>query len=118
MDSPTMSVPNPTSNTNPTPSEAGRPGDGTPPNSPPAHTLTQANLLYHEVASLFPLMEGEEFEKLKADMRAHGQRDAIWTFRGQIIDGRNRYRACQALGIEPATREWNGVGSLVEFVVS
>jgi hypothetical protein len=75
---------------------------------------TLGNLPFHEVAALFPLMEGEPFELLKA----HGQRETIWTYQGKIIDGRNRYRACTELGILPLTREWNGEGSLVEFVVS
>src|SRR5262245_58355928 len=73
---------------------------------------------FHPVANIFPLMEGTEFEALKADIAANGLREPIWTFDGQIVDGRNRYRACQELGIEPATCEWNGRGSLVKFVVS
>jgi hypothetical protein len=36
----------------------------------------------------------------------------------KIIDGRNRYRACRELGIEPKIQIWDGKGSLVEFVVS
>jgi hypothetical protein len=87
-------------------------------------------LEFHQVANLFPLMEGEEFEKLKADIAAHGQREPIWVRREpipnstmheytlKIIDGRNRYRACRELGIEPKTQEWDGNGSLVQFVVS
>ena len=37
---------------------------------------------------------------------------------GQIIDGRNRYKACQETGVEPHFREWDGNGSLTSFVVS
>jgi hypothetical protein len=77
-----------------------------------------AVLPFHEVAELFPLLEGPAFEDLKADIRANGLREPVWTYQGKIIDGRNRARACEALGIEPATREWDGQGSLVAFVVS
>ena len=31
---------------------------------------------------------------------------------------RNRWKACQELGIEPKLKEWDGKGSLVSFVVS
>jgi hypothetical protein len=79
---------------------------------------TIGRLPFHEIAALFPLMEGEPFEQLKADIQAHGQREPIWTWQGKIIDGRNRYRACNELGILPLMRVWDGNGSLVQFVVS
>jgi hypothetical protein len=63
-------------------------------------------------------MEGKDFEDLKEDIHANGQREPVWTYQGKIIDGRNRYRACRDLGIEPKLREWDGQGSLVAFVVS
>lgn len=72
----------------------------------------------HPAANLFPLITGEDFEALKADIRANGQLEPIWTYQGQILDGRNRYRACVDLGLEPLTREWSGEGSLVQFVLS
>ena len=67
---------------------------------------------------MFRLMQGADYEDLKSDIRANGLREPVWTFQGKIIDGRNRARACQDLGVEPATREWDGGGSLVAFVVS
>ena len=73
---------------------------------------------FHEVASIFPMMSADEYAALVEDMRRNGQRESIWTYQGKIIDGRNRYRACQELGIEPRVREWDGNGSLVAFVVS
>jgi DNA modification methylase len=73
----------------------------------------------HPVADLFPLMSGEEFERLVADIAANGQREPIWLHPdGRIVDGRNRYAACLEAGVEPRTRVWDGKGSLVEFVVS
>src|SRR5690349_6175265 len=73
---------------------------------------------FHPVAALFPLMEGEDFAALVEDIRENGLLEPIWTHDGQIIDGRNRYRACEAAGVKPHFRQWDGTGSLVAFVVS
>lgn len=74
---------------------------------------------YHEAANIFPMMAGEEFSALKQDIAENGMREAIWLHPdGRIIDGRNRYRACEELGIAPVYRTWDGRGSLVSFVVS
>lgn len=73
---------------------------------------------FHEVANIFPMMGDEEYSALVADIKANGQREPIWTYLGKIIDGRNRYKACLEIGIEPRCREWYGNGSLVAFVVS
>jgi N6-adenosine-specific RNA methylase IME4 len=76
------------------------------------------NLEFHPVADIFPLMTGSEFETLKQDIDDNGLIEPIWTYNNQIIDGRNRYRACKELNIEPTYREWDQIGSLVQFVVS
>jgi N6-adenosine-specific RNA methylase IME4 len=55
-------------------------------------------LLAHEIASVFPLLAGDDFEALKADIADHGIRVPIWLFEGKILDGRNRYRAARELG--------------------
>ena len=55
---------------------------------------------------------------MKASIAAIGLREPIWIYLGKVIDGRNRLRACTELGIPPATREWDGRGSLVTFVIS
>lgn len=64
-------------------------------------------------------MTAAEYAALRDDIEAHGQREPIWVFDGQIIDGRHRAQACEDLGIEPAVREYDGdESSLVAFVVS
>ncbi len=72
---------------------------------------------FHPVADLFPLMQGGEFDELVADIREHGLLEPIWLYEGRILDGRNRWRACQVVGVEPETRCYEG-DDPVGFVVS
>jgi len=59
------------------------------------------HLQEHPAASIFPMMSGVEFTEFKADVEANGLRESIVLYEGKILDGRNRYRACNDLGIEP-----------------
>jgi len=61
----------------------------------------QTPLEFHPLADLFPLIEGAEFDDLVADISANGQREDIVLLAGQVLDGRNRYRACLAAGVAP-----------------
>jgi len=72
----------------------------------------------HEVCEMFPEMQGTELQELAQDIARHGLREPIWTYKGRIIDGRNRFKVCLLTGAAPRYREWDGKGSLVEFVVS
>jgi len=56
-------------------------------------------------------------QHLVADIAEHGLREPIWLHEGQIIDGRNRYRACIEARREPEFRAYEGE-HLVPFVVS
>src|SRR5262245_9108090 len=62
----------------------------------------------HPLADIFPLMEGVEFEELVADIKANGLREPIVMFEDKVLDGRNRYRACAAAGIEPTFTLYQG----------
>lgn len=74
-------------------------------------------LEFHPYSNLFPLIRGEDFSLLKQDIEGQGQLEPIVLFEGQILDGRNRYRACQALGIEPKCINFEGEDALA-FVLS
>jgi len=58
----------------------------------------------HPAADAFPLLRGEAFDGLVESIRKHGQREPCILWRGQLLDGRNRWRACDVLGIKPSTR--------------
>ncbi|MEO3860923.1 DUF5131 family protein [Acrocarpospora sp. B8E8] len=57
----------------------------------------------HPFADAFPLIDGEEFEELARDIKSHGQRQPIVLNhdRTVLVDGRNRFRACQTAGVNP-----------------
>ena len=72
---------------------------------------------FHEYAGIFPLLEGREFAELCNDIKANGQREPIWVYEGKILDGRNRFRACNAVGVTPRTAPYTGDDPLA-FVLS
>ena len=65
-------------------------------------------LEFHPIANIFPLIDGAELDALVADVTTHGVREPIWLYEGQILDGRNRYRAANAAGKEWRTRTFEG----------
>ena len=75
------------------------------------------NLEAHKFANIFPMIEGEAFEELKKDIKNQGLQQTIVLYEGKILDGRNRYKACKEIGIEPRYEEYKGNKPL-EFVIS
>lgn len=75
------------------------------------------DLPVHPLAAIFPMMPDDELADLGADIKTNGQRHPIilgeWqdakgkTIKG-IIEGRNRLRACQLVGVEPKFEQLNG----------
>lgn len=72
---------------------------------------------FHPIADLFPLMKGVEFDEFVEDLRINGLREPITIYQGKILDGRNRWRACDATGVEPQFSEYRG-DDPVSYVVS
>lgn len=78
-----------------------------------------SDLQLHPLCTLFPRLDGAEFEALKSDIEKNGQLQPIVVHDGMILDGGNRYRACVELGIEPETVELDFEGhDLLSYVLS
>ena len=60
----------------------------------------------HQIANTIPSMSEEEYQLLKQDIKKNGLIEPIIVFENKILDGRNRYRACQELGIKPKFKEY------------
>jgi hypothetical protein len=50
-------------------------------------------------AGMIPSMSAKEYEGLKADIAEHGQHEPIWTYKGDIIDGRHHRRTPSLPGV-------------------
>jgi len=72
----------------------------------------------HALAEVFPRMNADALIGLMDDIKRNGLREPIVLYEGRILDGRNRYRACIELGIEPMVRAWDGKGDPLAYVVS
>jgi len=73
----------------------------------------------HKLAGLFPVQTPAEYAALRASMAAHGY-DPAWPvvrWRGRVIDGRHRLRACAELGIEPVYADLSDDADPVEAVI-
>ena len=71
----------------------------------------------HPLCTLFPRVDGAEFDALVADVKANGLRQPIVLHDGMILDGGNRYRACVEAGVKPSFVKFDG-DNLVSFVLS
>ena len=62
---------------------------------------------FHPLADLFPMFNPADLKELAADIKANGQQVPIVLLedRGEmkVLDGRNRMKACEKLGIDPVT---------------
>jgi hypothetical protein len=72
-------------------------------------TETISGFEVHPYCSIFPMMDDEAMASLVESIRTNGLIEPIVRHDGQIVDGRNRLRACQAAGVEPKFTEWSEV---------
>ena len=70
-----------------------------------SHTENIMSYPAHPAADIFPLIQGHEFDALVIDIRENGLLDPIVLCDGQVLDGRNRLRACEVAGIAPVFRD-------------
>lgn len=78
---------------------------------------TIGDLDVHPYADRFPMLSDDELDELAASIAANGLRQPIVvTVDGLILDGRNRARACESLGLDPETVVYEG-DDLAEYVI-
>jgi ParB-like chromosome segregation protein Spo0J len=77
------------------------------------------DLTFHPVADVFPLMDEPALADLAEDIKRNGLALPILLHSdGSILDGRNRYLACERAGVAPQFVTWDGSGSPLARVVS
>jgi len=62
----------------------------------------------HPLSTMFPPLSEEDFGKLAADIKLNGLHQHIVRYQGKILDGNNRYRACELAGIKPTFADFTG----------
>ena len=67
---------------------------------------------------MFPELPDWELRALADDIKEKGLLHPIVLYKGKILDGRNRHKACKLAGVKPRFAEWKGKGSPLEWVVS
>jgi ParB-like chromosome segregation protein Spo0J len=68
------------------------------------------NYEFHELSNIIPVPLPEDYENLKSSIQNLGFKSefgVIWLLDGKIIQGRQRYKACLELNIEPKFKEFS-----------
>lgn len=63
---------------------------------------------FHPASLLFPMMSDSELNELAEDIKKSGQIEPVVLYHGEVLDGRNRLKACELAGLEPKFTEANG----------
>jgi hypothetical protein len=72
----------------------------------------------HPLSAAFPAMSADDFQALKSDIEANGQREPIIVLDGMVLDGWHRYRACTELGTKVKQFTFACGSDPVAFVIS
>ena len=70
--------------------------------------MSIGDLQFHPLSNIFPLIDGQAYADLCADVAKFGIREPVWLYDGQILDGRNRWRAANETGADCPTRTYEG----------
>jgi hypothetical protein len=80
--------------------------------------MVEPNGAVHPAAAAYPLLPPDELQALADDIAANGLLyPIVLDAEGQLIDGRNRLKACQLAGVEPRFTSLNGHDP-VDYVLS
>ena len=77
-----------------------------------------STLTVHPAAALFPMLDERELAELASDIKSNGLLSPVVVKDGEILDGRNRLRACEIAGVPPRFVEWVGCGSVSSWIFS
>jgi hypothetical protein len=72
---------------------------------------------FHRFSLLFPELKASELNQLAEDIKANGLIEPITLYEGKVLEGRNRWLACEIAGVEPKTVPYDGYDAL-GFVIS
>jgi hypothetical protein len=78
---------------------------------------SETTLEHHPIANIWPMMGEEQYQELKSDIEQNGCINKIWLYEGKILDGRNRYKACQELNQHFSFLEYKG-DEPIQFAIS
>lgn len=63
--------------------------------------------------NIYPEMNSEDYNEVKNDIQENGydEKQPIYIYQGDILDGWNRYNICKEIGVEPVKKEFIGTDS-------
>lgn len=70
----------------------------------------------HEYAAMFPLADEQELRDMADDIKQRGLLCKIVLLDKKILDGRNRFQACQIAGVEPRFTKYAGTDPLADVI--